>query len=375
MKPTLRILHTADLHLGAKFVQLGAKGRLQREALRSALARTAEAALARQVHLVLLAGDLFDSAAPSPESLDAFRQAVVKLSGAGIRCLLTAGTHDAWDRGTFLPRLAAEFPDQLVVFSPQRTLWQDADLQVTVQGVSLKQADEPKRPLAGLRRTDAAGWHLGMAHAALELGTNAPREAVFSASEVAATRLDYLALGHWHRRRECSSGTTVCWYPGSPEMVALDEEEPGAVLVVTLEEGKPPAVEPVPIGQRRVLRLASEGRDPDAVLQFAAGQRDPEAILDLTLTGILAPSAMPDLDALRKTLEQDFFFVRLQNALQTEISAEDLAGYPENTVLGRFVRLGEERKRAAGPDQRAEVEEAVQLGLSWLSGREAAPWS
>ena len=84
---------------------------------------------------------------------------------------------------------------------------------------------------------------------------------------------------------------------------------------------------------------------------------------------------MPDLDALRKTLEQDFFFVRLQNALQTEISAEDLAGYPENTVLGRFVRLGEERKRAAGPDQRAEVEEAVQLGLSWLSGREAAPWS
>lgn len=375
MKPTLRLLHTADLHLGAKFVQLGAKGRQQRERLRSALAEIAEAAVARRAHLVLLAGDLFDSAAPSPESQEALRRAVARLASAGIRCLLIAGTHDAWDRGTFLARLASDFPGQLIVFSPQQPLWQDQELQVTVQGISLRQADEPKRPLSLLRRTNDQGWQLGLAHAALELGSNAPREAVFSPDEVAATRLDYLALGHWHRRRDCSAGTTVCWYPGSPELIALDEEEPGAALLVTLEDGKAPAVEPVPIGKRRVLRLAAEGRDPEAVVRLAGAQADPEAVLDLTLTGLLAPSALPDLEAVRKALEPSFFFVRLRNAMQAEFSPEELAAYSENTVLGRFVRLAEKRKQTADPDLRAEIEEALQLGLSWLSGREAAPWS
>jgi DNA repair protein SbcD/Mre11 len=375
MKPPLRILHTADLHLGAKFVQLGAKGRIQRERLRLTLADIAEVAVQRQVHLVLIAGDLFDSAAPSPESQDALRQAVARLASAGIRCLLIAGTHDAWDRGTLLARLAAEYPNQLIVFSPQQTRWQDPELQVTVQGISLRQADDPKRPITLLQRTDAPGWQLGMAHAALELGANAPREAVFSPAEVAATRLDYLALGHWHRQRDCSSGKTVCWYPGSPELIALDEEEAGTVLLVTLQEGKSPAVEPIPVGKRRVLRLAAEGHDPAAVLRLAGARRDLEAILDLTLTGIVTPSAMPDLDALRKTLEQDFFFVRLQNAMQAEFSPEALAAYSENTVIGRFVRLAEERKRSTEPGQRAELEEALQLGLSWLSGREVAPWS
>ncbi|MEW6515950.1 MAG: DNA repair exonuclease [candidate division FCPU426 bacterium] len=375
MKPPLKFIHTADLHLGAKFVQLGEKGRAQRERLRATLAEIAELAVRHQVRLVLLAGDLFDSAAPSPESLAALRQAMSRLSAAGIRVLMIAGTHDAWDRGTALNRLASEYPGQLIVFTPQTAEWNDPELQVTIQGISLRQADEPKRPVALLRRTEAEGWHLGLAHAALELGSNPLREAVFTPAEVEATQLDYLALGHWHRQRDCSAGATTAWYSGSPETIALDEAEPGSVLLVTLEEGKKTSVEPLPVGKRRILRLAAEGLDQAAILKLAGAQRDPEAILDLTLTGLIAPTSAPDLDALRKALEPDFFFVRLHNAMHAEFTPEAMAVYPESTVIGRFIRLAQERKASANPEKAEEVEAALQLGLSWLLGRETAPWS
>ncbi len=62
----IRLLHLADVHLGRPFQMLGEKGASKRRALEAALVRAVDAAIERRVHLVLVAGDLFDSPKPSP---------------------------------------------------------------------------------------------------------------------------------------------------------------------------------------------------------------------------------------------------------------------------------------------------------------------
>ena len=57
----LRIIHTADVHLGARHDDLGEQAAAQRERQFAAFTATVDLAIAERVDLVLIAGDLFDS--------------------------------------------------------------------------------------------------------------------------------------------------------------------------------------------------------------------------------------------------------------------------------------------------------------------------
>ena len=61
MAAMLRLLHTADVHLGARHADLGEQAAVQRERQFAAFRATVDVALAEKVDLVLVAGDLFDS--------------------------------------------------------------------------------------------------------------------------------------------------------------------------------------------------------------------------------------------------------------------------------------------------------------------------
>src|SRR3954470_10500369 len=57
----LRLLHTADVHLGARHADLGDAAAAQRERQFAAFKASVDLAISEQVDLFLVAGDLFDS--------------------------------------------------------------------------------------------------------------------------------------------------------------------------------------------------------------------------------------------------------------------------------------------------------------------------
>ncbi|MBN1595914.1 DNA repair exonuclease [candidate division FCPU426 bacterium] len=375
MRPPLKIVHTADLHLGAKFTKLGAKGAGQRKRLCEVLVDITDLALRERADFVLFAGDTFDHHQPAPQSLSAFEFAVARLAQAGIPVLLIAGTHDFLNGRSILKKYLADQAEGPILLHSRRPVWKSAEKQAVIQGVSLERPDSPARPLAGLHRTEDPGWQIGMIHASLEIGQETTREAVFSPAEVQGSGLDYLALGHWHRMRDCSAGQTTCWYPGAPEMIAMDEEEKGRVLVVELRESTGPRVTPVTVGKRSLLRVNTEVSRLEEALHRAMLQVDPDRILELTLSGMMPPGQPPDIREIQNRLAGEFFFVEVRNSAVSRLSAEEMLQYPEQTVIGRFIRLVEERQKKAEPAQKEQLEQALQLGLALLSGREVLPWS
>lgn len=91
--PAVRILHTSDWHLGRTF-----HGHSTLEAAERVLAALADEVAARQVDVVLVAGDVFDSAAPSAAALEALTDALRMLRAAGAEVVLTSGNHDSVTR-------------------------------------------------------------------------------------------------------------------------------------------------------------------------------------------------------------------------------------------------------------------------------------
>src|SRR3954467_12183897 len=85
----MRILHTADWHIGRR---LGRHDRT--DEMRDALDEVAAIADEERVDLVLVAGDVFDRAAPAGESLSLGLTARLRLA-RGRPVVVVAGNHDA----------------------------------------------------------------------------------------------------------------------------------------------------------------------------------------------------------------------------------------------------------------------------------------
>jgi len=66
----LKILHTADIHLGAKFSGLGNKGDSQREQLRTTFKNIIATAIDERVNIILIAGDLFNANQQPQKNID-----------------------------------------------------------------------------------------------------------------------------------------------------------------------------------------------------------------------------------------------------------------------------------------------------------------
>lgn len=91
---TLKIVHTADWHLGKK---LDYFSRLEEQ--KAVLNEIVDIADEQQADVVIIAGDLFDTFNPPVEALDLFYATVKRLSNNGKRPIIAiAGNHDSPDR-------------------------------------------------------------------------------------------------------------------------------------------------------------------------------------------------------------------------------------------------------------------------------------
>ena len=96
----LRLLHTADVHLGARHADLGEQAAAQRERQFAAFQASIELAIAEKVDVVLIAGDLFDSNTQPRRSVERVAAELKRLVAARIRTVIIPGTHDVYDRAS-----------------------------------------------------------------------------------------------------------------------------------------------------------------------------------------------------------------------------------------------------------------------------------
>jgi len=384
----LRLLHTADVHLGARHADLGEQASAQRERQFAAFRAAVDLALAEKVDACLVAGDLFDSNTQPRRSVERVAAELGRLTAAKVRVALIPGTHDVYDRASVyraydLAALAGTPPgsDWLAVLTPDRAEVSWAALDLTVHGRVFATKRAPADPLAGLdvRGDERTTWHVALVHGSVRIaGKTEHDEVVIAPEAIAASGLDYLALGHWHSTQRGRAGSTVWAYPGAPEPVALDQAGTGNVLLVGLEQRdgrRQVTVEERRVGRTRVERLELDAgtiaSQPALVAQLAA-RADPDLVLDVRLIG-LRPDALDLLaDEVERELAPAFFRLRVRDRSLAALPDGPLP--PPGTIAGALARDLEARVAAAeaagDPDEAAELREALRLARLLLDGRE-----
>src|SRR4051812_38426144 len=85
----MRFLHTSDWHVGKTL-----KGRPRLEEQREVLREIVQITRREQVDAVLIAGDLYDTAAPNASAQQLVINALLALAGTGAHVVAIAGNHD-----------------------------------------------------------------------------------------------------------------------------------------------------------------------------------------------------------------------------------------------------------------------------------------
>lgn len=389
----LRLLHTADVHLGARHADLGEQAVAQRERQFAAFKATIDLALAEKVDVVLIAGDLFDSNSQPKRSVERVAAELKRLAENKIRTVIIPGTHDVYDRSSVyrahdLVAMASAVggEDLVTVLTPERPDVHLVACDAVIHSRVFDTKRAPHSPLNDLHvgADKRATWKIGLLHAAVSIpGRTAGDDVVVTKEEIAATGLDYLALGHWHSTQRGTAGAVTYAYSGAPEPVAVDQDKAGKVLLVTLDNAlgqKAVAIEERQVGRTRFEKLeldAAAIKSQPALVEQLTAKADKDLVLDVRLVGVKADDLDIDVDEIETQIRSSFLKVRVRD-LSLPAMTEGILP-PPDTIAGAFIREVEGRiaelEAADGEAQAAEAAELrdiLRLGRLLLAGHEVA---
>ncbi len=217
----IRLLHTSDVHLHSP------------ESCAD-LEAVVAAANHLGVDLFLVAGDLFESARVSQETIERALEALSRLTMPGV---ILPGNHDALDQSSVYHRMDLKrlAPMVHLLTNVQGEELVIPDLDVAVWGRAMEEHTPQFRPLEGAPSRNGVGWYIGMAHGYhFATGEKPDRSAPIFAEEIADTGYDYWALGHVHVFRDVSAGPVTAFYSGAPDDHAISQR-PGHVALVQMD--------------------------------------------------------------------------------------------------------------------------------------------
>jgi DNA repair exonuclease SbcCD nuclease subunit len=367
----LKILHTADIHLGAKFSGLGDKGASQREQLRATFKSVVAAAISERVNIVLIAGDLFDSNQQPQRNIDLVIEQFNLLASNNIPVCLVPGTHDALDSSSIYRKVDFEGK------CPGLTIFTDADmsykeypnLDLTVYGKPNLSNRSSTSPLKGLKVSTSSKFHIAMAHGSLYIPEKiAEDDHVFRLEEVQASGMDYLALGHWHRVYRCP-GDRPAWYCGPPEWVP-GQTGKGGVLLVALTDSGEVKVEAKMLGLRDYDETEidmSEIRELAALKARLSVGANQNLIRRVTLKGLRAAELIVNPEELETELGGRFFHLSVMD--KSHPRSEEVTEQEERLIRTRFIKLMKEQIEGLEGEERDVAESALQYGVALLDGK------
>ena len=380
----MRILHTADWHIGRTL-----RGRSRASEHTAALAEMARLARERQVDLAIVAGDVFDASAPTPEAEEIAYRGLLALAETGARVLVIAGNHDhprrlaavrpLLDLGRITVQSVPARPAEggviqvttrsgttarlaLLPFLSQRTII-NADMLMRADAADhvQKYADRYRGIVDALcADVDARCVSIVVAHATV-LGARmggGEREAhtIFEyavPAQVFPPTVHYVALGHIHRAQRVDAACPV-WYSGAPMQLDFGEAgNEGGVLMIEAEPGIPAKVEHVPISAGRPLRTLRGSLDALADRKDDVGDAFLRVILEEPVRAGLAEDVRAlfanaiDVTVAPVAAEADASDVWTPDAMRrspVDLFAEYLAGRKANdpAVIELFRNLLEE---------------------------------
>ncbi len=374
----LKIVHTADLHVGKPLsLHLDKeRGYIRRREIEMSLWRIVDFVKEEKAHILLIAGDMFEHHYARPSWI---QDATLLLSTIPeTHVFISPGDHDPWAPDSLYH--CVDWPNNVTLFPSGElsrvTLQSDGTL-VDIYGFGWPKSIRPASLLKDFRVEHPERFNIMMFHEDLAWEPDYVSPQLGRAN----TGVDYLALGHLHTPMGKEiSGTTVV-YPGCPEPLEFGDEGQRGVYLVTSEVGKGDmprvSTEFVPTALRRVKAaeidltgIYTHEQIRNVLLSIGTPEERMKDVWKVALTGTLGLGVDLKVASLRQELLDQFFCLQLTSAFATDHDLKPLMSQDNRSLEARFVQRLVKAKRQAeqdgDPNRAGVIDRAIYYGLDAL---------
>ena len=349
----MKILHTADLHLGAPMrAYLSAKeSKLRREELLSSFLGLLHAAEREGCTAFIIAGDLFDTEA-----------AAATLSGAVLDAIKAHETIDFY-------YVKGNHEGDACFFDTSAK-------NLHVFGIDITYFEKENVVFFGkedIKKSDFDNIHLHhnkinimVAHGAWADGSNLGAD--IPLGFLANKGIDYCALGHYHSyAKKAIDMRGIAVYAGTPEGRGFDELGPKGAVLIDTDQGTL-THRFLPLCRRTIYRIEADVSEAKSILDVfsicdrATEKLEKTALVRLVLTGKRQHLPSIDPETVERHLLGRFYYLEAEDASTDAPRIEHYRN--EASLHGEFVRTVES-DATLSPEERARI---LSLGLAALNG-------
>lgn len=359
----INFLHAADLHLDTPFAGLSPEqASQQRIEQRKILSRLSELCHNNHCQLLFLSGDLFDGKRIYRNTLDCLRDALAECDA---EVFISPGNHDYCHSTS--PYLTETWPENVHIFTSEQL----SVVRLDAFGCNVYGAAFCSPNTQGILK----GFHIppedeNYVNFMVLHGDPTAASSQYnsiSTNDIAASGLDYLALGHIHQASPLlHTGSTFYAWPGCPMGRGFDETGTKGVFLGQAEKGEI-TCRFQPLGMRRYENLIVQaGSDPLKNINSVLPNDTLSHIYRIILTG---ESEHIDTDILFDSLKDRFYALQLQNQTFPPLTFWTHSG--NSTLEGLSLHtLSQTLTRCETDEQRRTIELAARRIAEICEGRE-----
>ena len=367
----LKIFHMGDVHLDGAFGRFPREERIKLRAHQREIFKKMIDYVARGGYdMLLIAGDLFDGIAPTPECEECVASALSTLS---CPVIISPGNHDPYALVSLYRK--GKLGENVYVFSSNEPqVFEFSELGALVCGYAFVDSNELRAdPLEDFQIPEFDGVRILCAHG--ELGVSGSKFAPLSESEIAELGFTYAALGHVHMPRVITCGDSTIAYCGVSEGRGFDETCVGGAYSVTID-GNGVDVERVPFGEYvyqieelDVSEIRDERELAERVDAIVSGVENAERTsLRILLIGEADAEVMSHAEAVVNAAKGGLYHIELKDKTYPKIDFSSLA--QDSTLRGEIYRTLLPQLESESSDDRRVAVRALRVALLAVDGRE-----
>jgi DNA repair exonuclease SbcCD nuclease subunit len=315
---SIRILHTADNHIGLGFTSRGYTDRLRQQLVEErflALGRVVDAANRRSAHFLVVAGDLFDRL--DVQRKDVERAAAVLNGFAGLHVLVLPGNHDFYDtpRSKLWEWFTGAMDEHRLVFlaAPEAVTLRAEEREVTFFPGPCTSKTSAQNAIAWVAAAEKnpQAVNIGVAHGSVNGISPDTEDRYFqmTPSELGASGVDFWLLGHTHLRYPAASRVSGATFfiPSTHTPDGFDCDHEGYVWYLEVDDVRRISAESLRTGAFRFLRWERDIRSTealDALEQELRPLDSARTCLKLALRGRLSAEGIARIAALKNEMAE-----------------------------------------------------------------------
>ena len=326
----VKIVHCADIHIGAQFTYLPQKdAALRCEEVRTAFLDITEFCKEKSVDALIICGDLFDSPSPSEADCEFVKNALSALYP--INVYIITGNHDymstdsPFSRQDYFSENVHIFPCFEYSFElPEKNtlFWGKSYSSPCISPSFLSQSlSEEKINIMCLHGDTVSGSDYN----------------IISPRVLSSLPCNYAAFGHIHSGEIFETGTVKCAYSGTPEGQSFGDDGYTGFIYAEISE-KETLLTPISLSKRhyRNISLDVSGYKTAQIIEKATSLLEENDLYRLTLTGEYENSDDINIPAIKSELQKCAFYVDIYDRTSPGYNFEEIE--KEESLRGFFLR-------------------------------------